>query len=274
MYIPVSIPKPTGASPGAAAPKEPNVTIVAVDDILFFPTRDAGGVNMLGNIGMKPGAKMYQFYQTSSKFDGKYESEGEEDMITYKQIVAGEHPGDELAINEFIYNWTGVNVIIITGSCSDSFKKVYGTKCAPVQLKASSQDNNDGRKKMLTFEQYAKSKFLPGHYTGNLSLAEPYAAATAAFNATPENGTHYLLPALAETAAVSFTTMTFEAGQVITLIGSGGADPATLVQGTAGDVEVLLAAGSTWTALQNAVINLQVFNAGADTYLIEVSRGA
>ena len=272
MYIPKNIAKPQGVSPGAGAPKQPNVTIVNVDDILLFPMRDAGGVKILGNIVMKPGAKMFQFYQTTSKFKASYESEGDEDTITYKQKVEAEHPGDGLDINEFITNWTGKNVIVIFGSCSDAFQKVYGTKCAPLQLKASSQDDNDARKKMLVFEQYAKSAYLPGHYTGSLALSEPFAAVAAALDVNATNGMYYSLPALAATAAVSFTTMELEPGQTVTLIGAGGDDPATLTQGTAGSVEVLLTAGSTWVALQNASITLQVFNACAETYLIEVAR--
>ena len=66
--------------------------------------------------------------------------------------------------------------------------------------------------------------------------------------------------------------MDLAAGQIITLIGGGGVAPATLAQSTSSSPKVLLIAGSTWTGLLNAVINLQVFDAGADKYLIEVSR--
>lgn len=49
-YVKKSIVKPLGGSPGAAAPKEPNVTIVAVDDIQTWPSRDDKNVNMVGNL--------------------------------------------------------------------------------------------------------------------------------------------------------------------------------------------------------------------------------
>jgi hypothetical protein len=177
-----------------------------------------------------------------------------------------------LEIEEFITNWTGVNAVIIHGSCTDNFRKIVGTKCAPVQLKASSQDDNEARKKMLTFEQYAKSGYLPGHYTGALVFAEPFAAASGTFAMNVANGTHYKLPSLAVTDAVEPTAVDLPAGTIITLIGGGGIAPATLSQGTAGAAEVLLQAGSTWTGLLNSVIHLQVFDAGDDKYLIEVSR--
>ena len=273
MYIRKNVAKPTGSSPGAAAPKEPNIVVVAVDDILAWPARDPKGVRMLGSFTLKPGAKMITLYMTPSKSKASYESEGEEDTITYKQKFEGEHPGDSLEIEEFIMNWTGVNAVVIHGSCTDNFRKVIGTKCAPVQLKASSQDDNEARKKMITFEQYAKSGYLPGHYTGALLFAEPFAAASGIFAINEANGTHYQLPSLAVTDAIEPSAVDLPAGSIITLIGGGGVAPATLTQGTAGAAEVLLQGGSTWTALQNAVIHLQVFNAGEDKYLIELSRG-
>ena len=46
----------------------------------------------------------------------------------------------------------------------------------------------------------------------------------------------------------------------------------TLANGVAGDVTAVLAGGTTWTALENSVIHLRVFKAGAITYLFELSR--
>ncbi|WP_116787633.1 hypothetical protein [Flavobacterium psychrotrophum] len=272
MYLRTSLAKSPGGSPGAAAPKEPNVTIFAADDVAVWPLRDDGSVNMLGSFVMKPNARMYTFYSTKSKTSAPFEAEGEEDNITYKQSFVGEYPGDDLPVNEFIANWTGVNAIIIYGSCADSFRKVVGTKCAPVQLKATGKDDNEGRAKTLTFEQYAKSRFLPGHYTGALIYAEPFPATSAVFAINETNGNHYQLPSMAVTDDIEPSALDLPVGQIVTLIGGGGAAPATLAQGTAGAADILLVAGSTWTALQGASISLRVFNAGAKKYLIEVSR--
>ena len=264
--------RPAGTSPAAPAAKENNVTIVAVDDILAWPVRDAKGVRMLGSLVLKPGARMYSFYQTISKFKASTEAEGDEDSVTSKHKVETEVPGDSLELNEFAYAWTGINVIIIFGSCSDNFRKQYGTKCAPLQLRSSSQDDNEARKKMFVFEQLAKTTMVPGHYTGALVFAEPYKAETGVFAINATNGNQYQLPTLAVTDAIEPTAVDLAAGQIITLIGGGGAAPATLTQGVAGAVEVLLASGTTWTGLQGAVIHLQVFDAGATKYLIETSR--
>lgn len=264
--------RPAGSSPAASAPKEPNVTIVAVDDILAWPLRDAGGVKLLGSLVLKPGARMYQFYQTISKFNAAFEPEGDEDAVTYKQKVETELPGDTLEGNEFVHAWTAVNVVIIFGSCQDDFRKMYGTKCAPLQLKVTGQDNNEARKKMLVFEQLAKSNWLPGHYTGALAFAEPFAATSGVFAINVANGNQYQLPSLAVTDAIEPSAVELEAGEIVTLIGGGGVAPATLTQGTAGAVEVLLTTGTVWTGLQGAVIHLQVFDAGDTKYLIEQSR--
>jgi hypothetical protein len=210
---------------------------------------------------------------TPSKFTASTESEGDEDAISIKHKVETEAPGDSLELNEFLHNWTGVNVIIVFGSCSDTFRKSYGTKCAPLQLKPGTQDNNDARKATLVFEQMAKSKFRPGHYTGVISYALPYQAANVAFNINPVNGNIYQLPALGVTAAIAPAEVSLEHGQIVTFIGGGGVAPATLSNGSASAAEVLLKDGAQWIGLLNAVIHLQVFVGLDDVpYLIEVSR--
>lgn len=268
-YTRKSIVKTSG---GAAAPKNPNVTIVACDDIQTFPQRDGGKVNMLGNFVMKPGARMHQVYMTASKIKAPYETDGDEDAQSIKQSFEGEHPGNDLEISEFVQNWIGVNVIIIHGSCSDGFKKVMGTCCAPLQLKASLQDDNDGRKHILKFEQYAKSGYVPGHYTGTLALGSPFAVPTVtAVAVNSANGNIYQLPALETTAAIAFSEIGLAHGDVITLVGGGGGNPATLANGVT-DKKALLINGTTWVGLLNSTINLKVFNNGGITILEEISR--
>lgn len=275
MYIAENVGRSQGSqSAGAAAPKEPNVTVVAVDDILSFPKTDGKGVNMVGSFVMKPGAKMIQVYMTSSKSKASYEPQGEEDAESYKHKFEGEHPGNSLEIAEFIQNWTGVPAIVIYGSCADNFRKVVGTKCAPVRLKATLQDDNDARKNMLVFEQSANTGYVLGHYTGNLILAEPFAVVSAAgFALSPANGLNYKLPVNNSATPVAFSSVTLVDGDSVTLIGSGGNNPSVLEAGANGGVTVLLKDGTDWVALVNAVIHFKVYDAGATTYLIEQSRG-
>lgn len=273
MYIATNVAKPAGKSAGSAAPKEPNVHIIAVKDIQTWPQRDDKGVLVSGNIILKPGAKAISVYMTSSKTKAPYESDGDEDAISVKHKFEGEHPGNELEINEFIQNWLGEPCVVIHGSCQDTFRKIAGTKCAPMQLKPSSQDDNDGRKHMLVFEQFAKTGSLPAHYTGAIPVLDPFTVVSATDLAlSPANGYVYQLPGLAVTASIAIATSTLAHGDVVTLIGGGGADPATLASGVT-DKSALLVSGSTWTALAGAIINLKVFKSGAITLFEEQSRG-
>lgn len=273
LYIKKSVKKPVGISAGSAAAKEPNVTVIDVDDILLFPPCDENGVRMLGSFGLKPGAKMYQFYSTQSKISAPYESDGDEDSINIAQSFDAQHPGNELEIKEFIQNWLGKNVVIIHGSCQDPWREVMGTPCAPLQLSPSKQDNNDGRFHMLKFKSFAKTALLPKHYEGALLFDAPFnVVLTTAVGVNTANGSFYKLPSLATTALIGFSEISLAHGKLIQLIGGGGADPATLVTGVA-DKKAILKNGATWTGLENAFINLRVFTAGAMTFLIEESRG-
>lgn len=275
MYIKKNLPKPSGISSGASAPKDPNITIIDVEDIVFFPPRDSKGVKLLGNFTFKNGAKMYQFYSTSSKISAPYESDGDEDAVSISQKLEAQHPGNSLEAKEFIQNWLGKNVIILVGSCQDNFYEVLGTKCAPLQLKPAKTDNNEGRFHSLVFEQFSTSGYLPGHYEGTMVYTEPYEVTTVGeVSLTEDNGNQYKIPSLDVTDTIEFDTITLEHDEVVSLIGSGGEAPATLSGGTPSEADytVVLVANSDWVALENAVINLQVFDAGDHKYLIEVSR--
>jgi hypothetical protein len=275
MYAKVSVPKSQGIAPGAAAAKDPNVTIVDVDDILFFPPRDSKGIVMVGDFAMKPGAKMIQFYATKSKISAPYTSDGDEDSISIKQAFEAQHPGNAKEIREFIQNWLGKNVIIIHGSCAEPEKQVVGTKCAPLQLKPEGKDDNDGRMHMLKFEAFAKSSFLPGIYNGSLVLDAPTAVADVAEVAVDtEVNTQYKLPVgtAGTGASIAFDTVTATDRDHITLIGSGGADVHSIEAGVAGSVTVILRNGSLWAALENSVITFEYVNGGATKYLVELSR--
>ncbi|WP_413998705.1 hypothetical protein ACMDB5_13090 [Flavobacterium sp. W1B] len=260
-------------SSGAAAPKDPNVIVIATKDILVWPARNAKKVLMIGDFVLKANPKMAEVYMTASKTKAPYESDGDEDSISLKHKFEGEHPGNELEINEFVADWLGEPCIVIHGSCQDTFRKVVGTKCAPVQLKPAGQDDNDARKHMLVFEQFAKTEWLPGHYLGSTPTATPFAVAAATAVAVNEtNGKLYQLPSLAVTASIAFSEIGLNHGDVITLIGGGGAGPATLATGVT-DKKAILKDGTSWVALEGAVIHLEVFVNGALTFLIEKSRG-
>jgi len=261
-----------GAGSGAAAPSAPNVTFIKSDDVLNpeMP-RDSKGVLILGDIVPKPGAKMFTIYLTPSKQVKNYTSEGDEDMETIKQKFEGWHPGDDLDINEFVQNNLGVGYFIIADNCVDQHKRVYGTKCSPMKLNVEQTSDNSGRGIKLVFEQKIGTSKVPAFYNGNMVYAEP-TATDETIDLTVANGNTFQLAADAAGASISIATTDRVTGDVVTLIGGGGADPSTLANGASTAATVILKAGTTWTALENATITFEVIDDGTDTFLIERAR--
>ena len=269
----VNLNKPSGVtSPGSAAAKN-EIILIEAESLSVFPPSDEGGVLMQGSFVLKSGEKMVTLYSTKSKTSASMDTEGDEDAMSFKQKFEAQHPGNSKEVKEFVQYWNGKNIIILHKACGENFYEVMGTPCAPLQLKATKQDNNDARHYMMSFEPFAKSGFVPKQYEGAVVFAEPFDVAdVAALALTETNGLQYKLPALAVTDTVAVDSIDLAHGQIVTLIGQGGADPATLENGVAGVVTVALANATTWTAIENAVIHLKVFKAGATTYLFELSR--
>jgi hypothetical protein len=124
----------------------------------------------------------------------------------------------------------------------------------------------------MSFEPFAKSGFVPKIYTGAVVFAEPFqVAGVSAISLLEANGVQYKLPADAA-EDVGIVDIDLQHGKVVTFIGTGGDNPASLVNGVSGAVTIALTNGSTWTAIENAVIHLKVFKAGSVVYLFELSR--
>lgn len=273
MYTPINLQKAAGMSPGSAAPKN---AIVLVDaQYLNFPDSDPKGVKLVGVPTLKEGAwaKFVSIYSTKSKTEASMETDGDEDMMNFASKFVAQHPGNKLEVKEFVQNWTGRDIVIFHKACGDDFWEVMGTPCAPLQLKATKQDNNDGRFYNLSFEPFAKSGFVPKHYEGDIPFDLPVVIEdVTAAELTEDNGIQYKVPSLDVTAAFGVASIDLAHGQHIVLIGGGGEAPATVANGVADEVTVLLKNGTTWTALAGATIHFQVFLAGATKYLVELSR--
>jgi len=275
MKLIKSVAKPLNTSAGAPTPKEPNSTLVRTRDLLAWPTPDAGGVNLLGNYVLKPGAKMLQLYLTPSKTTSGFEPEGDEDAVGVSQKYEGSHPGNSIEIREFILAALGEDFIIISGTCRDTNKTVYGTKCSPMKLKPTFAENGDGTMHAMVFEQYMRTDQVPYNYTGSIELEVAYDVVGDSISLLEANGTSYQLAANAVTAALEVAALDLVHGTVVSLIGGGGVDPATLASGASvgmPNIEIVLKDDTSWIALQNATISLEVFEAGATTYLIERAR--
>lgn len=267
MYEFIDVSHP-GAGSGAAKPKDPNVTIMRTEDILTWPVRDSKGVMMVGDFVMKPGKTAISVYMTGVNQQPTYETEGEVDSEQVMQKFVATHPGDALEAHEFFQNNLGVDLIVVYGSCADTVKRVYGTKCSPLRVKNSFKADKDGTGHTFTFDQIQGTKFTPGFYTGNIPSSAPVAT-DVSIDMLQATGYQYKVESLDVTAAITIPTFDLVHGEVVTLIGSGGADPATLASGDATGATIILKDDTTWTALENATISFEVFDAGATMYLIE-----
>lgn len=273
MYNKVNIVKKPGQT-GSPSPKN-EIVLVEAEDITF-PNSDLKGVLLAGAPTVNPnvaGARFITLYSTKSKTEASMETEGDEDAMTFASKFMAQVPGNTLELKEFIQNWNGKNIIIFHKACGEDFYEVMGTPCAPLQLKSTKTDNNDGRFWTLNFEPFAKSGFVPKQFNGVLPFTQPFAVtAVDDVEITEANGYQYKLPALAVTDAIEVTACTVPHESTVTLIGSGGAAPATLAQVSTGNIMIFTKNNANWVALEGAIIHFKVFKAGSITILTESSR--
>ncbi len=259
---------------GAAKPKKGDVRLIYADDILSFPEVDATGVQLVGNIVLKQGAKVHKLYLTPTSQKASHTIEGDEDAENIKKKVEASHPGDEVEIAEFVQGTLGEGVIILLPrDCGANSHKVIGLPCNPLKMKGDFMDDKDGVKHNFVFEQLLGDRDVAKYYSGAVTFAENFQVVSAtALAVNADNGYVYQLPATAVETAIGIATMTLPHGSIISLVGSGGAEPAVLSGGALTTTTALLKDDTDWVAYEGAVINLQVFDAGATTYLVEVSR--
>ena len=149
-YIPVSVPK-TGVNPGRPKGKDPNIIIVRIDDVLNYPTRDANGVkNETGqNLTLKPGANAIAIYATPSTIKRYDTIEGDPDAKGWLQHLEFEHPGDELAFDEWKENNVNINLCALSFRRNFTDVKLHGTIEEPLQFEVEEQDDKDGLKSTI-----------------------------------------------------------------------------------------------------------------------------
>ena len=260
-----------GNASGAASPS--NEVLIVDAEKIKLPGTNAGGIRMVGNIIIDPNSRFERIYSTKSKTEFPIEGEGDEDAISFKAKAMLQHPGTREELKEFVQYWTGRPAILLHKKCGQDFYEVVGTPCAPVQLKPSRQDNNEASFFTLNFEAFSPTGSLPKNYYGEVELLSPVAVADLEAIATTTDAVNYQLPseATADTD-VTFATVANTAGQGITLIGGGGAEPATLVSGVNGPVTVLLDNNTPWIALKDSNIHFKVYVSGSTKFLVEQSR--
>ena len=269
-----SLKKPVKSNAGAVTAKKPDIILVDTADILTLPARNSKGVLMVGNIILKPGAQMIELYLTPSTQVPSYESDGPEDSESFTHKVEGMHPGNQLEAKEFLQNNLGRGFLAIWSGCNNATgKEVYGTPCAPLKMQASFIADNEKTGFTFTFESVQKTSYVPATYEGTITLQAPYVAPDFDLAVTDANGDIFQLPSSAVAATqIDIASTDREHGDIITILGGGGAEPATLANGAATAGTVQLVGGVAWTALADASIDLQVFDDGTTLFFREVAR--
>ncbi len=269
MYTKVNVLKP-GDNKGTGGNKKNRIIIYDIDDILNNPVRNADGITIDANFGLKPGAYMISLYCTQSTVKTGSDAEGDPDSKGIIQSLEFDHPGNSVEIRAFRQYWMNRNIGAIVESCDGTSTEQLGTPCAPLQLVFKYEGNKDKSTTSMTLKSTQKGPDI-AQYNGTLTLDTvngTIAAAGTAVDLTNGDG-QYQLTTGAAVAAVLLSLVNAVNGQVFTLLGSGGAFPSSIAASTT----FILANGTTWTALAGSTITFRVFKNGAATFAaIELSR--
>lgn len=135
-YVKVSVPK-SGSGAGSPVPKSPNVLFIPVGDIKTFKSPEIGNVEMTAeDIVLNEGAKALAVYMTPSTIKRKDTSDGDEDAVGFTSEFEGEHPGDSVAINNFIEAHINDGFVILSTECATE----TGHACAGLALQPDAND--------------------------------------------------------------------------------------------------------------------------------------
>ena len=169
-YTKVSVDKP-GLIKGAGGDMKDKIIVFDMEDVQSFPPRDSKGIVIAGNIAMKPGAYMIELYQTQDKYKLGVKGEGENDAKGITQSFEMSHPGDEVEIKEFRFNWLNRNVGVIITNCSTGRKQLLGSPCAPLQMVFDATRDKDSNSSKFTFASAMKGPDI-ADYLGTTTLSE------------------------------------------------------------------------------------------------------
>lgn len=166
-FILASVPK-TGSNPGRPRGKNSQIVIFKWDDVLTMPERDANGVKIAGNLVLNANAHAIEIYATPSTIKITQNNEGDPDAKGFIQQLVFEHPGDELALMEFLENNVNENLgVIVREKAGSTFSKLLGTPVEPLQFDVESQDDNEALKNTITLKSVMRGPVI-AHYFGTM----------------------------------------------------------------------------------------------------------
>ena len=185
-YVKTSVPRPVG-NPGNGINPKDVLTLIDIDDLVYFPPRDGAGVVLEGNIAVKPSAYSTDLYLTPGTVELSSNGEGETDAKGFTPSVKGKHPGNKQEVREFKTNWLGRHCIAILQYCNGQDPDILGSPCNPLEMSVNYTGNKDGNASEFTFTQISKGDDI-GIYKGTIPHEEPVATVPASATEIPFKG--------------------------------------------------------------------------------------
>ncbi|WP_321517450.1 hypothetical protein [uncultured Bacteroides sp.] len=265
-YVKVSVPRPEGNAGRGIAPKDA-LTLIDVDDIEIFPSRDGAGVVLAGDIVLKAGAYATTLYVTPGTVELTSNGEGDADAKGFTPTVKGKHPGKKQAIREFKTNWLGRHCIAILNYANGDPADLAGSPTNPLDMGIAYTGNKDSNSSEFTFTQISKGEDI-AIYPGTIPYEEPLSTVATAATAVPYvgDGQYQLTGGAASILSITGATH----GAIITLLGvESGVAPTIATEGSM----FILKDGKTFTASPRSQITFKTFKDSATTFkFIEQSR--
>jgi hypothetical protein len=231
------------------------VCLNQIDDTVDFPSPNAE--REVGTLPLLAGEHMHYFEAHDIP---TYTSQGERGDLTIAgtntfTIIMG---GVRNQLLDFIEQYAGLKFIVIFQECESPYKYVMGNPCKPMLLKSYNL-KNDKESRSVTFVFESKSINQYNHYIGDIILQGPAVhQADATVLALSPGAATYEIPggsAPYDISGVSGLTAT-DKGRVVTLVGTGSANAATIADGGA----FILEDGATWTARSGSRISFRVLD--------------
>lgn len=243
------------------------IPVSDIDDTLQFPTVNVN--REVTTIPMKSGKFMHYFEaHTIPTFLSNGTKEANAVTITGTNTFTIIMGGNRAELLNFIEEYAGTKFVVIYQECESGIMQGIGNPCKPVVL-STYENKNDADSRSVTFTFTQQTIQQPWTYIGDIIRQNPVTLAAGATTlAVVAGNNRYILPnGTAATYAIDAVSglTAADIGRIITLIGDGAANAATVADGS----PFLLKEGATWTASKSKELYLKVFDTNT---LIEVSR--
>ena len=149
------------------------VILFEIEDVLTFPTRDAKGVLVSGDLVMKPGKAAIEMYVTPKTLKVFNTPEGDPDKKGYIQNLEFEHPGDELEYNEFAENCINRNFAALVSRWDGTNVRLVGSPGCPLQFADEGQNDSEAVTNVVKFTSLLRGPRI-AHYTGAMPVLDSF----------------------------------------------------------------------------------------------------